>query len=94
MGGKDQSPKPNKECYPKDERFVYTVLNTRPREIFLQIRGDPTIWWPTKMRAPPNKRDSSRYYEFREDHGHDIEEEPVLQQGKSRKFLLEHGVPK
>ena len=61
----------------------------------MQIKDDPSLKWPEKMRGDPNKRNRNKYYRFHKDHGHDTDEcynlkqhiENLIRQGKLRNFL-------
>ena len=61
----------------------------------MQIKDDPSLKWPEKMKGDSNKRNKNKYYCFHRDHEHDIDEcydlkqqvENLIRQGKLRNFL-------
>ena len=61
----------------------------------MQIKDDPSLKWPEKMKGDPNKRNRNKYCCFRRDHTHDTNEcfdlkqqiENLIKQGKLRNFL-------
>ena len=61
----------------------------------MQIKDDPSLKWPEKMKGDPNKRNRNKYYRFHRDHGHDTDEcfdlkqqvENLIRQGKLKSFL-------
>ena len=61
----------------------------------MQIKDDPSLKWPEKMKRDPNKRNKNKYYCFHRDHGHNTDEcydlkyqiENLIRQGKLRNFV-------
>ena len=61
----------------------------------MQIKDDPSLKWPEKIKGDPNKRNWNKYCCFHRDHGHDTDEcfdlkqqiENLIRQGKLRNFL-------
>ena len=61
----------------------------------MQIKDDPSLKWPEKIKGDPNKRNGNKYCCFHRDHGHDMDEcfdlkqqiENLIRQGKLRNFL-------
>ncbi|XP_065617618.1 uncharacterized protein LOC136062473 [Quercus suber] len=61
----------------------------------MQIKDDPSLKWPEKMKGDPNKRNKNKYCRFHRDYGHDIDEcydlkqqiENLIRQGKLRHFV-------
>ena len=61
----------------------------------MQIKDDPSLKWPKKMKGDPNKRNRNKYFRFHRDHGHDTDEcfdlkqqiKNLIRQGKLRNFL-------
>ena len=61
----------------------------------MQIKYDPSLKWPKKMKGDPNKRNKNKYFHFHRDHGHDTDEcydlkqqiENLIRQGKLRQFV-------
>ena len=64
-------------------------------QVLMQIKDDPSLKWPEKMKGDPNKRNRNEYCHFHRDHGHDTNEcfnlkqqiENLIWQGKLRNFL-------
>ncbi|XP_050249411.1 uncharacterized protein LOC126696755 [Quercus robur] len=73
----------------------YTSLNVPLEQVLMQIKDDPSLKWPEKMRGDPNKRNRNKYCRFHRDHGHDTDEcfdlkqqiENLIRQGKLKNFL-------
>ena len=73
----------------------YTPLNTPLEQVLMQIKDDPSLKWPEKMKGDPNKRNRNKYCCFHRDHRHDTNEcfdlkqqiENLIRQGKLRNFL-------
>ena len=73
----------------------YTPLNVPLDQVLMQIKDDPSLKWPEKMKGDSNKRNKNKYYCFHRDHEHDIDEcydlkqqvENLIRQGKLRNFL-------
>ena len=61
----------------------------------MQIKDNPSLKWPEKMKEDPNKRNKNKYCCFHRDHGHDTDEfydlkqeiENLIRQGKLKNFL-------
>ena len=61
----------------------------------MQIKDDPSLKWPEKMKGDPNKRNRNKYCRFHRDHVYDTDEyfdlkqqiENLIRQGKLRNFL-------
>ena len=61
----------------------------------MQIKDDPSLKWPEKMKGDPNKRNRNKYCYFHRDHGHDTDKcfdlkqqiENLIRQGKLKSFL-------
>ena len=61
----------------------------------MQIKDDPSLKWPEKMKGDSNKRNRNKYCRFHRDYGHDTDEcfdlkqqiENLIKQGKLRSFL-------
>ena len=52
----------------------YTPLNMPLEQVLMQIKDDPSLKWPEKMKGNPNKRNRNKYCRFHRDHGHDTNE--------------------
>ena len=52
----------------------YTPLNMPLEQVLMQIKDDPSLKWPEKMKGDPNKRNRNKYCRFHRDHGHDTDE--------------------
>jgi hypothetical protein len=78
---RDWNPIPERTWNPipiTEREFKWTPLNTSVSEILMQIQDDPTLRWPQKMRADPDRRSRAKYCDFHADHGHDTEECIIL----------------
>ena len=61
----------------------------------MQIKDDPSLKWPEKMKGDPNKHNKTKYCRFHRDHRHDTDEcfdlkqqiENLIRQGKLKNFL-------
>ncbi|XP_075645639.1 uncharacterized protein LOC142616732 [Castanea sativa] len=49
----------------------YTPLNMPLKQVLMQIKDDPSLKWPEKMKGDPNRRNRNKYYHFHRAHGHD-----------------------
>ena len=73
----------------------YTPLNVSLDQVFMQIKDDPSLKWPEKMKGDLNKCNRNKYCHFHRVHGHDTDEcydlkqqiENLIRQGKLRNFL-------
>ncbi|XP_050251583.1 uncharacterized protein LOC126698416 [Quercus robur] len=73
----------------------YTSLNVPLEQVLMQIKDDPSLKWPKKMRGDPNKHNRNKYCLFHRDRGHDTDEcfdlkqqiENLIRQGKLKNFL-------
>ena len=52
----------------------YTPLNMSLKQVLMQIKDDPSLKWPKKMKGDPNKRNRNKYCRFHRDHRHDTDE--------------------
>jgi len=39
-------------------------------QVLMQIRDDPALVWPNKLKGDPNKRSRNKYYHFHRDYRH------------------------
>ena len=90
---KDQD---NRKAGPTSGRSQhYTPLNAPLDQVLMQIKDDPSLKWPEKMKGDPNKRNKNKYFRFHRDHGHDTDDcydlkqqiENLIRQGKLRHFV-------
>ena len=58
----------------------YTPLNMPFEQVLMQIKEDPFLKWPKKMKGDPNKRNKNKYCHFHRDHGHDTDKCSDLKQ--------------
>ncbi|XP_075634005.1 uncharacterized protein LOC142606575 [Castanea sativa] len=73
----------------------FTLLNTSLDQVLMQIRDDPALAWPGKLKGKPNRRSRNKYYHFHCDHGHDTSNcydlkqqiEVFIRQGKLQRFV-------
>ena len=52
----------------------YTPLNVPLDQVLMQIKDDPSLKWPEKMKGDPNKRNKNKYWHFHRDHRHNMDE--------------------
>ena len=52
----------------------YTPLNIPLEQVLMQIKDDPFLKWPEKMKGDPNKRNRNKYCRFHRDYRHDTDE--------------------
>ncbi|XP_065621102.1 uncharacterized protein LOC136063965 [Quercus suber] len=65
------------------------------KQVLMQIKDEPSLKWPKKMKGDPNKCNRNKYCRFHRDHEHDTDEcfdlkqqiENLIKQGKLRNFL-------
>ena len=92
---KEKKDRDNKKLGPSAWNQQYTPLNMPLEQVFMQIKDDPSLKWPEKMKGDPNKRNRNKYCCFHRDHRHDTNEcfdlkqqiENLIRQGKLRNFL-------
>ena len=85
----------DRKAGPSARSQQYTPLNMPLDQVLMQIKDDPSLKWPEKMKGDPNKRNRNQYCRFHRDHGHDTDEcfdlkqqiENLIRQGKLRSFL-------
>ena len=73
----------------------YTPLNVSLNQVLMQIKDDPSLKWPEKMKGDPNKRNKNKYCRLHRDHIHDTDEcydlkqqiENHIRQGNLRNFF-------
>ena len=68
---KDQD---GKKASPLAQSQLYMPLNTPLEQVLMQIKDDPSLKWPEKMKGDPNKRNRNKYCCFHRDHGHNTDE--------------------
>ena len=64
----------NKKSAPLARNQQYTPLNVSLEQVLMEIKDDPSLKWPEKMKGDPNKRNRNKYCRFHRDHGHDTDE--------------------
>ena len=70
-------------------------MNMPLEQVLIQIKDDPSLKWPEKMKGDPNMHNRNKYFYFHRDHGHNTDEcydlkqqiENLIRQGKLRNFL-------
>ena len=80
---------------PPRQTTNFTPLNTPLDQVLMQIRDDPSLAWPGKLKADPNKRPKNKYCCFHRDHGHEISNcydlkqqiGAFIRQGKLQQFI-------
>ena len=58
----------------KERQSNYTPLNTPLDQVLMQIKDDPSLKWPEKMKEDFSKQNKSKYCHFHRDHGYDASE--------------------
>lgn len=82
------------EPWIEQPKLQFTPLNALPRKMLMEIRNDPKVQWPFKMRSDLEKRNNRKFCHFHDDHGHDTEEyihlkkqiEALIQQGRLQRL--------
>ncbi|XP_059436595.1 uncharacterized protein LOC132169598 [Corylus avellana] len=89
----DIPPRPNQH-----QQYVeWTPLNTTVYKVFMEVKKDPSFRWPGRMKPPPQNRNTRKFCEYHNDHGHQTEDcislrfeiEKFLRNGKLLNFLVE-----
>ena len=70
----DKKDRDNKKASPSARNQQYTPLNTPLKQVLMQIKDDPSLKWPEKMKGNPNKHNRNKYCCFHKDHGPDTDE--------------------
>ena len=70
----DKKERDNRKTGPLGRGQNYTPLNTPLDLVLMQIKDEPSLKWPEKMKGDPNKRNKSKYCHFHKGHGHDTDE--------------------
>ena len=68
---REKKDRDNKKASSLARSQQYTPLNMLLEQVLMQIRDDPSLKWPEKMKGDPNKRNRNKYCRFHRDHGHD-----------------------
>ena len=63
-----------KEVLSLGSTLHYMPLNILLDQVLMQIKDDPSLKWPEKMKGDPNKRNKNKYCRFHRDHEHDTDE--------------------
>ena len=85
----------NKKVGPSARNQQHMPLNALLEQVLMQIKDDPSLKWPKKMKGDPNKCNWNKYCRFYRDHGHDTDEcfdlkqqiENLIRQRKLSNFL-------
>ena len=64
----------NKKTGPSAQNQQYTPLNVSLEQVLMQIKDNPSLKWPEKMKEGPNKCNRNKYCRFHRDHGHNTDE--------------------
>ena len=70
----DKKDRDSRKTGPPTRNQNYTPLNASLEQVLMQIKDDPSLKWPEKMKGDPNKRNKNKYCRFHRDHGHDMDE--------------------
>ena len=71
---KDKKDRDSRKTGPPTRNQNYTPLNALLNQMLMQIKDDPSLKWPEKMKGDPNKRNKNKYCRFHRDQGHDTDE--------------------
>ena len=64
----------NKKASSLARNQQYTPLNMLLEQVLMQIKDDPSLMWPEKMKGDPNKRNRNKYCRFHRYHEHGTDE--------------------
>ena len=64
----------NKKLGPSTRNQQYAPLNVPLEQVLMQIKDDPSLKWPEKIKGDPNKCNRNKYCRFHKDYGHDTDE--------------------
>ena len=89
---KEKKDQDNKKLRSSGRSQQYTPLNMPLEQVLMQIKDDPSLKWPEKIKGDPNKRNRNNYCRFHRDHGYDTDKcfdlkqhiENLIRQGKLR----------
>ena len=60
------------------QNLHYSLLNVpidrSIDQVIMQIKDDPSLKWPEKIKRDPNKPNKNKYCRFHRDHRHDTDE--------------------
>ena len=70
----DKKDRDSRKTGPPTRNQNYTPLNAPLDQVLMQIKDDPSLKWPQKMKGDPSKRNKNKYCRFHRDHGHDTDE--------------------
>ncbi|XP_065623249.1 uncharacterized protein LOC136064851 [Quercus suber] len=84
-----------KRAGPSARNQQYTPLSVPLEQVLMQIKDEPSLKLPEKMKGDPNKHNRNKYCRFHRDHGHDTDEcfdlkqqiENLIRQEKLKNFL-------
>ena len=63
----DKRDRDNKKSSSSGRSQQYTPLNMPLEQVLMQIKDDPSLKWPEKMKGDPNKRNRNKYCRFHKD---------------------------
>ena len=64
----------NKKASSSARSQQYTPLNMPLEQVLMQIKDEPSLKWPEKMKGDPNKHNRNKYCRFHRDRGHNTDE--------------------
>ena len=79
--------------------WQFTPLTALVSQVLRETQHEKFLRWTSQMKTDPAKRDSTKYYEFHMDHGHQKnyciqlrkEIENLIRRGNLRRFLASEG---
>ena len=92
---REKKDRDNKKASSSTRSQQYTPLIMPLKQVLMQIKDDPSLKWPEKMKGDPNNCNGNKYCYFHRDHGHDTDEcfdlkqqiKNLIRQGKLRNFI-------
>ena len=64
----------NKKASSSARSQQYTPLNMPLEQVLMQIKDDPSLKWPEKMKGDPNKCNRNKYCRFHRDYGQAVDD--------------------
>ena len=91
----DKKDRDSRKTGPPTRNQNYKPLNAPLDQVLIQIKDNPSLKWPEKMKGDPNKRNKNKYCRFHRDHRHDTDEcydlkqqiKNLIRQGNLRHFV-------
>ena len=65
---------PRRAAEPEMRHQHFTPLVATAEQILDDLRADPDLKWPGKLKSNPDRRSKNKYCRFHKDHGHGTDE--------------------